>query len=96
MGHISKADLLEFLTLCLGLFLSFNLFPTRALASPIAGTESVHVHHLIKRYQGTPAPKGDTGDGPAETDYPSDADIAAAFVAPKGAFVFFSGIQDSQ
>lgn len=74
--------------------LLFFGFVLHATASPLAET-SLQTRTLGKRYEGTPS--GKLGDGgPDTSDYQSDSDIAAAYVAPNGAFVFFSGIKDSQ
>lgn len=90
---LSKPTLLTLLAVCLSIFL-------QAAASPLAVT-SLEPHDLVKRYLGTPSPKDGTGgpDGPGGPDtspYNTDAEIAAAFTAPSGPFVFFSGISDSQ
>ena len=90
---LSKAAIFNTLLLLLGFFL-------HATASPLAET-SLQTRALDKRYEGSPSGKltdannGGPG-GPDSTDYQSDDDIAAAYVAPGGPFVFFSGIQDSQ
>ncbi|KAL2055058.1 hypothetical protein ABVK25_004880 [Lepraria finkii] len=74
--------------------LLFFGFVLHATASPLAEA-SLQSRTLGKRYEG--APSGKLGDGgPDTSDYQSDSDIAAAYVAPNGAFVFFSGILDSQ
>ena len=84
---LSKAMIFNAIFLFLGILL-------QATASPLAET-SLQTRTLGKRYEGTPS--GKLGDGgPDTSDYQSDSDIAAAYVAPNGAFVFFSGIQDSQ
>ena len=94
MGRLSKPAL-NILTLFLGVLLSSTFFQSTTIASPIAGTTSLETRDLVKRYSGTPS--GKIGDGgPDTSDYPSDKDIAAAYVAPSGPFVFFSGIEDSQ
>jgi len=90
-----KPAVLNLLTLFLGVFLSATFLPKAALSSPIAGITSLEVRDLVKRYSGSPS--GKIGDGPPDTsDYPSDQDIANAYQAPSGPFVFFSGIGDSQ
>lgn len=83
--------------LYLGILLSASFFRSTALASPIAETSALEPHDLFKRYSGTPSgPDPKFNDGGDTSDYPSDSDITAAFIAPSGAFVFFSNIGDSQ
>ena len=56
---------------------------------------SLEPSNLGKRYEGTPS--GKVGDGgPDTSDYETDTQIAAAFNAPEGSLVFFSGIGLSQ
>ena len=89
-SNISKPILLNIFTLFFGVLLQTILFQSTALASPVA-EDSLSLRELGKRYSGTPSsPTGD--EGPAESDYPSDDDIRAAFTPPKGPFVFFSGL----
>lgn len=90
--RFSKPTLLNILTLCFGIVF---LFCSTALASPLT-ENSLSSRVLERRYdQSKIAPKdGDTG--PATSDYPSDDDIRAAFIAPAGAFVFFSGLPNPQ
>lgn len=93
-GHWKPA-VFNLLTIFLGVFLSATFLPQAALSSPIAGTTSLELRDLVKRYSGSPS--GKIGDGgPDTSDYPSDQDIADKFIKPSGPFVFFSGIQDSQ
>lgn len=89
-----KAPALTILGLVLGILLQAALFQQSAIASPL--TDSVdNVRTLVKRYEGSPS--GKIGDGgPDTSDYPSDDDIRAAYIAPSGPSVFFSGIGDSQ
>lgn len=89
-----KPAVFNVLTLFLSLFLSATFLPKAALSSPIAGPTSLELRNLVKRYSGSPSGKiGNTG--PDTSDYPSDQDIAKAYKAPSGPFVFFSGIADS-
>ncbi|MCJ1423559.1 hypothetical protein MMC29_001443 [Sticta canariensis] len=83
--RLSKPALMKTLTLCFGIFL---LFRSTALASPLV-ENSISSRGLERRYDQTNiSPKfGDTG--PATSDYPSDDEINAAFIAPAGPFVFF-------
>lgn len=84
---LSKPTLLTLLAFCLSIFLQVT-------ASPLA-VSSLEPQDLVKRYKGTPSEKEDPG-GPETSDYSTDAEIAAAFTAPSGSFVFFSGISNSQ
>ena len=84
---LSKPALLTLLAFCLNIFLQVT-------TSPLAAT-SLEPQDLVKRYEGTPAGRRGPG-GPDTSDYNTDAEIAAAFTAPSGPFVFFSGISDSQ
>ena len=91
--RLSKAAIFNALFLLLGVLL-------QATASPLAET-SLQTRHLTKRYEGSPSgkltdPSNGGAGGPDTSDYQSDSDIAAAYIAPNGAFVFFSGIADSQ
>ena len=93
LARLSKAAILGIVVLCLGLLLQTN-------ASPLAST-SLAPRDLVRRYEGSPSGKltgpDNGGDGgPDTSDYQSDDEIAAAYVAPNGAFVFFSGIGSSQ
>lgn len=85
--ELFKPTLLTLLVFCLSIFLQVT-------ASPLAVT-SLKPQDLVKRYEGTPSGKQKPG-GPDTSDYNTDAEIAAAFTAPPGPFVFFSGIGDSQ
>lgn len=58
-----------------------------ALSAPVT---DVHERGLVKRYTGDPSPK--KGDGPDTSDYPTDDEIRAAYIAPSGPSVFFSMI----
>ena len=98
MGKKSSIAFVNILALYLSILLSASFFHSTALASPIAGTSALEPHDLFKRYSGTPTgpdPKNSNDGGPT-SDYPSDSDITKAFIPPSGAFVFFSGIGDSQ
>ena len=86
---LSKPTLLTLLAVCLRIFL-------QVAASPLAVT-SLKPQDLVKRYEGTPSPKDPAiPGGPDTSPYETDAEIAAAFKAPSGPFVFFSGISNSQ
>lgn len=91
-SRFPKPALLDILTLCFGIIF---LFRSTAFASPLAGNP-LFSKALEKRYdQSNIAPKDGT-TGPGTSDYPSDDDINAAFIAPAGAFVFFSGLPNPQ
>ena len=92
-NKLFKLAIFNFIFIFLGLLLQVN-------ASPVADT-SVNTRDLIKRYEGSPSgkltdPNNGGNGGPDTSDYQSDSDIAAAYVAPSGAFIFFSGIGSSQ
>ena len=79
------------LTLLLFALFQFIAFQSTALASPLA-ENSISLPSLDKRYydKKIAGKEGDTG--PATSDYPTDDEIRAAFVAPSGPYVFFSGL----
>ena len=85
---LSKHTLLILLPVCLSIFL-------QVAASPLTVT-SLELQDLVKRYEGKPSGKQKGPGGPDTSDYNTDAEIAAAFTAPSGPFVFFSGISNSQ
>ena len=92
-NKFSKLAIFNIIFLCLKFLLQAN-------ASPVAGT-SFQTGDLVKRYEGSPSGKltnpDNGGDGgPDTSDYQSDDQIAAAYVAPGGPFIFFSGIGSSQ
>ena len=92
-NQLAKFAIFNIIFLCLGFLLQIN-------ASPVADISS-HTRDLVKRYQGSPSgkltdPNNGGEGGPDSSDYQSDDDIAAAYVAPGGPFIFFSGIGTSQ
>lgn len=93
-SRFSKPAIFNILTLCIGIILHALSFQSTALASPVA-ENSVQVQSLVKRYSGSPSPKQGDG-GPDVSDYPSDDEIRAAFIAPSGPFIFFSGLPNPQ
>jgi len=93
-SNFSKPVVLNILTVFFGLLLQTVLFQSTALASPLAET-SLSSRGLEKRFEGTPAPKDGDG-GPADSDYPSNDDIAKAFIPPSGPYIFFSGLPNPQ
>lgn len=88
--RLSKPALMKTLTLCFGIFF---LFRSTALASPLIES-SLSSRVLERRYHQTKISSklGDTG--PATSDYPSDDEINAAFIAPAGPFIFYSGLPE--
>ena len=91
--RLSNVAVFSFIFFCLSFFL-------HTTASPLAET-SLQDRDLVKRYSGSPSGKltdpDNGGDGgPDTSDYQSDDEIAAAYTAPSGALVFFSGIGSSQ
>ena len=74
----------------LATFLTFQ----STIASPFAEA-AINERALVKRYSGTPSGPKEGYDGPDATDYPNDDAIRAAFTSPKGPYVFFSQLPDS-
>ena len=83
------------LTLLLFALFQFIAFQSTALASPLA-ENSISSRSLGKRYYDKRISPKDGTTGPATSDYPNDDEIRAAFIAPQGPFVFFSGLPNPQ
>ena len=83
------------LTLLLFALFQFIAFQSTALASPLT-ENSISLRSLGKRYYDKKISPKNGDNGPATSDYPTDDEICAAFIAPQGPFVFFSGLAKPQ